>query len=237
LIICESYSVKNCYTVLMISRCLVLLIVFLVFFCLPAFDFIVLTLVNLHSCFSFPGFTVAHCDAGTTAGWNGTPELINDLNTKILNSIQQARTDYIQYPTKEYPSELKPLFSAFGLKNFTITTLRSFLLYYLPLIQPKPHTDTDDEDEDLLQDAPPEEKHVDLVTPFHNSVKQIMRETSIVTTRRVLERIVIRHVSQRTAWKLLKDASKSAKRKAARGMSTPQYTFCVARTTFRGQIC
>lgn len=105
-------------------------------------------------------------------------------------------------------------------------------MYYLPLIQPKPHADTDDEDEDLLQDAP-EEKHVDLVTPFHNSVKQIMRETSIVTTRRVLERIVVRHVSQRTAWKLLKDASKSAKRKAARGMSTPQYTFCVARTTFR----
>jgi len=33
------------------------------------------------------------------------------------------------------------------------------------------------------------------------------------------------------------DASKSSKRKAARGMSTPQYTYCVARTTFRGQIC
>ncbi|KAG2620945.1 uncharacterized protein LOC120666248 [Panicum virgatum] len=181
--------------------------------------------------FGFPGFTVAHCDAGTTAGWNGAPELINYLNTKILDSIKQAGTDHFQYPTKEYPSELKPLFSAFGLKNFTITTLRSFLLYYLPLIQPKPHTDTDDEDEDLLQDAP--EEKVDLVTPFHNSVKQIMRETSIVTTRQVLERIVVRHVSQRTAWKLLKDASKSAKRKAARGMSTPQYTFCVARTTFR----
>ncbi|KAG2620946.1 hypothetical protein PVAP13_3NG232200 [Panicum virgatum] len=152
--------------------------------------------------FGFPGFTVAHCDAGTTAGWNGAPELINYLNTKILDSIKQAGTDHFQYPTKEYPSELKPLFSAFGLKNFTITTLRSFLLYYLPLIQPKPHTDTDDEDEDLLQDAP--EEKVDLVTPFHNSVKQIMRETSIVTTRQVLERIVVRHVSQRTAWKLLK---------------------------------
>lgn len=33
------------------------------------------------------------------------------------------------------------------------------------------------------------------------------------------------------------DASKSSKRKAARGMSTSQYTYCVARTTFRGQIC
>ncbi|AQK39981.1 hypothetical protein ZEAMMB73_Zm00001d023756 [Zea mays] len=29
------------------------------------------------------------------------------------------------------------------------------------------------------------------------------------------------------------DASKSSKRKAARGMPTPQYTYCVARTTFR----
>nr|ACL54720.1 unknown [Zea mays] len=74
---------------------------------------------------------------------------------------------------------------------------------------------------------------MDLVTPFYNSVKQIVRETSIVTTRRVFERIVVRHVSQRTAWKLLKDASKSSKRKAARGMPTPQYTYCVARTTFR----
>ncbi|CAL4899283.1 unnamed protein product [Urochloa decumbens] len=181
--------------------------------------------------FGFPGITVAHCDAGTTAEWNSAPELVKDLNANIRDSIQQARTDYYQYPAKEYPSELKPLFSAFGLKNFTITTLRSFLLYYLPLIQPKPHNDTDDEEDDLLEEAPKEP--VDLVTPFYNSVKQIMRETSIVTTRRVLERIAVRHVSQRTAWKLLKDASKSAKRKAGRGMSTPQYTFCVARTTFR----
>ncbi|KAJ1265430.1 hypothetical protein BS78_08G076000 [Paspalum vaginatum] len=182
--------------------------------------------------FGFPGFNVAHCDAGTTAGLNGVSDLVDDLNTKIRDSIQYARKDYTQYPTKEYPSELKPLFSAFGLKNFTITTLRSFLLYYLPLIQPKPHTDSEDEDDDLLQDTP-QEQPVDLVTPFHKSVKQIIRETSIVTTRRVLERIVVLHVSERTAWKLLKDASKSAKRKAARGMSTPHYTFCVARTTFR----
>jgi hypothetical protein len=33
------------------------------------------------------------------------------------------------------------------------------------------------------------------------------------------------------------DASKSAKRKAARGMPTTEFTYCVARTTFRGQIC
>ena len=90
--------------------------------------------------------------------------------------MQYARKDYFHNTTKEYPSELKPLFSAFGLKNFTITTLRSFLLYYLPLIQPKPHTDSEDEDDDLLHDA--QEKPVDLVTPFYNSVKQIMREVT-----------------------------------------------------------
>ncbi|TVU50192.1 hypothetical protein EJB05_01554, partial [Eragrostis curvula] len=188
-------------------------------------------LVNLCSRFSFPGITIAHCDAGVATGFNGSADLINDLNNKIRDSIQYARKEGF-LPAKEYPSELKPLFSAFGLKNFSVLTMRSFLLYYLPLIQPQPDTHDDEDDDDLLQDDP-EEKPVDLITPFHNSVKQIIRETSIVTTRRVLERIAVRHVSQRTAWKLLKDASKSAKRKAARGMSTPEFTYCVARTTFR----
>jgi hypothetical protein len=35
---------------------------------------------------------------------------------------------------------------------------------------------------------------------------------------------------------LSKDAAKSSKRKATRGMSIPEYTYCVARTTFRGKI-
>ncbi|XP_040385379.1 uncharacterized protein LOC102708114 isoform X2 [Oryza brachyantha] len=174
-------------------------------------------------CTSFPGFTVAYCDAGATAGLNDAPDLINDLNNKIQDSLR--------YPIKEYPLELKPLFSAFALKNFSLTTLRSFLLYYLPLLEPQPHNDGDDEDE-LLQDES-ENRPVDLVTPFHNSVKQIIRETSVVTTRRILERIAVRHLSQRTAWKLLKDASKSSKRKSVRGMSCPEFSYCVARTTFR----
>lgn len=131
----------------------------------------------MHFLFSFHGFTVAHCDAGTPAGWNdGSDDLVNEINTKIIDSLQYARKDYFQNTTKEYPSELKPLFSAFGLKNFTITTLRSFLLYYLPLIQPKPHTGSDDEDDDLLHDT--QEKTMDLVTPFYNSVKQIVREVT-----------------------------------------------------------
>ncbi|KAF7064299.1 hypothetical protein CFC21_070650 [Triticum aestivum] len=143
------------------------------------------------SWFSFPGFTVAHCDAGATYGLNDSPDLVNDLNEKIHDSIHD-----LQLPIKEYPLELKPLLYAFGFKHLK---------------------------------RPP----VDLVTPFHNSLKQIAREISVVTTRRVFERIAVRRVSQRTAWKLLKDAAKSSKRKAMRGMSIPEYTYCVARTTFR----
>ena len=176
--------------------------------------------------FGFPGFTVAHCDAGATYGLNDSPDLVNDLNEKIHDSIHD-----LQLPIKEYPLELKPLLYAFGFKHLSMTTIRAFLLYYLPLLEPRPPTD-DDDDDDLLQDDS-ERPPVDLVTPFHNSLKQIAREISVVTTRRVFERIAVCHVSQRTAWKLLKDAAKSSKRKALRGMSIPEYTYCVARTTFR----
>lgn len=107
---------------------------------------------------------------------NDAPDLINGLNDKIQDSLQ--------YPIKEYPLELKPLFSAFALKNFSLTTLRSFLLYYLPLLEPHPHTDGDDED-DLLQDESENRPPVDLVTPFYNSVKQIIREVPVHWTGRI----------------------------------------------------
>ena len=74
--------------------------------------------------------------------------------------------------TKEYSIELKPLFSAFQMKPFALTTIRSFLLYYLPLLQPN----VEDDDDDL---TPDDERRVDLVVPFKKSVKQILREVSV----------------------------------------------------------
>ncbi|XP_047047624.1 uncharacterized protein LOC124652626 [Lolium rigidum] len=174
---------------------------------------------------------VAYCDAGATYGSTDTPDLVNDLNSKIFDSIHGISPRDLQVPIKEYPFELKPLHFAFTFKHLSLTTLRAFLLYYLPLLEPSPPTD-DEDDDDFLQDDS-ERPPVDLVTPFHKSLQQIARETSVVTTRRVLERIAVRHVSDRTAWKLLKDAAKSSKRKAERGMSIPEYTYCVARTTIR----
>ncbi|WMV26025.1 hypothetical protein MTR67_019410 [Solanum verrucosum] len=59
-------------------------------------------------------------------------------------------------------------------------------------------------------------------------------DTAVVTTRRVLERLAVHYVSQRMAWKLLKDVPKSAARKAQRGMPSMIYFCSVTKTTCRG---
>nr|DAD20250.1 TPA_asm: hypothetical protein HUJ06_021713 [Nelumbo nucifera] len=147
--------------------------------------------------------SVSFCDANTE--W--TEDHISNLQSASRNIFQH---DSIKYNTKEYPIEQKPLFSDFGLRSLAMTSLRSFLVFYLPLLEP--HSENEDDDDFLLDN--PEENHVDLVTPFKKSIKQILRKTTVITTRRVLERLAVCYVSQRMAWKLLKDVPKSAKRKA-----------------------
>lgn len=170
---------------------------------------------------------VAYCDAGAAVN----EDYISSLRTASGNIFLN---DSLKYNIKEYNIELKPLFSAFHWRTLALTSLRSFLLFYLPLVEPRTNME-DDDDEDFLQETP-EERHVDLVVPFKKSVKQIVRETTVVTTRRILERLAVHYISQRMAWKLLKDVPKSATRKAQRGMSTPVYIFSVSRTTFRGHF-
>ncbi|XP_044473610.1 uncharacterized protein LOC123201985 isoform X2 [Mangifera indica] len=60
--------------------------------------------------------------------------------------------------------------------------------------------------------------------------------TTVVTTRRILERLGVQYVSERTVWKLLKDAPKSAMQKAERGLPTFVYFVRVSQTTFRGHF-
>ncbi|KAK2967269.1 hypothetical protein RJ640_004835 [Escallonia rubra] len=138
--------------------------------------------------------SVAHCDADTTLG----EDYVSAIRSASGNIFQH---DAVTYSTKEYYIEMKPLFSAFHWKFFAMTTLRSFLLFYLPLLEPRSNLEEDDDN--FLQD-PPEEDHVDLVVPFKKSVKQIMRETTVVTIRRIMERLAVHYVSRRMAWKLLK---------------------------------
>lgn len=87
--------------------------------------------------------------------------------------------DSVNYGSKVYVIEMKPLFSAFHWKNLALTSLRSFLLFFLPLLEPRSNM-MEEDDDDFLQDAP-ENQHVDLVVPLKKSVKQIVRETTVVT--------------------------------------------------------
>ncbi|MBA0580388.1 hypothetical protein Gorai_022608, partial [Gossypium raimondii] len=169
---------------------------------------------------------VSHCDAGAVL-----PE--HYISNTQRSSEDFFKNDALKYSVKEYKIELKPLFSAFELRPFALTTLRSFLLFYLPLLEPSLNIEEDEED--FPQDST-EERRVDLVVPLKKSVKQIIRETTVVTTRRILERLAVIYVSQRMAWKLLKDVPKSAVRKSQRGMPATVYLFRVSRTTFRGHL-
>ncbi|XP_021594323.1 uncharacterized protein LOC110601480 isoform X2 [Manihot esculenta] len=171
--------------------------------------------------FGYSGTRVSHCDAGAV------------FSDDYISSIRKASSDIFQhdslnYTTKEYYFELRPLLSAFEWKQLAVTSLRSFLLFYLPLLEHA--SSTEEDDEEFLQDSP-ETQHVDLIVPFQKSVKQIVHETTVVTTRRILERLAVHYASQQLAWKLLK-----AVRKAERGMPTILYFFRVSRTTFRGQF-
>ncbi|KAG8391226.1 hypothetical protein BUALT_Bualt01G0165800 [Buddleja alternifolia] len=169
---------------------------------------------------------VAYCDAGAALD----EDYISSIRTASANIFQN---NALKYSTKQYDIQLKPLFSAFHWKTFGLTSLRALLLFYLPLLEP--HSPIEEDDDDFLQENPVENR-MDLVLPLKKSVKQIIRETSVVTTRRVLERLAVHYVSQRMAWKLLKDVPKSAIRKAGRGMPTSTYVFSVSRTTFRGHF-
>ncbi|XP_062080856.1 uncharacterized protein LOC133785649 [Humulus lupulus] len=169
---------------------------------------------------------IVQCDAG--AAWS------DDYVTSFKTASEKFfQNDALKYSTKEYKIELKPLFSAFEFRALAMTSLRSFLLFYLPLLEPRTNLDADDDD--FLQETQ-EEQPVDYVVPLKKSVKQIGRETTIVTTRRILERMAVHHVSQRMAWKLLKDVPKSATRKAARGMPAYVFFYRVGKTTFRGHL-
>ncbi|RDX94379.1 hypothetical protein CR513_23235, partial [Mucuna pruriens] len=169
------------------------------------------------------GPPIAYCDAGATIPEDYVPT-IKSVPGKYFYH------DSLKYSPKKYNIELKPLFSAFESKSFTMITLRSFMMFYLPLMEP--HAKMEEDDVEFLQD----DHRGNLSVPFKKSVLQITREVTVVTTRRILERIVVHYVSRRMAWKLLKDVPQSAARKAGRKMPTLVYICSVSKTTFRGHM-
>lgn len=130
---------------------------------------------TLTSCFDSNGAArVAFCDAGT----GFSEDYISTIQNESIINLQY---DSLKHSTKQYNLELKPLFSAFMWRNLALTSLRSFLLFYLPLVEPHTNMDEDDDDEDFLKDAE-EDRGVDLVTPFKKSVKQIGREVTFASS-------------------------------------------------------
>ncbi|XP_010443200.1 PREDICTED: uncharacterized protein LOC104726109 [Camelina sativa] len=171
---------------------------------------------------------VAYCDAA--AG----------IDDDYLGAIRKISADVLQREprayistSKEYNIQPKPLFSAFEVRALAMTTVRSLLMFYLPLLEPKTASEDDD---DFLNNDAEESRRPDLIVPLKKSAKQIARETTVVTTRRLLERLAMSYVSQRMAWKLLKDVPQSALRKAQRGLPTHVYIFKVSQTTLRGHF-
>ncbi|CAL5212243.1 unnamed protein product [Lathyrus oleraceus] len=139
--------------------------------------------------------------------------------------------DTLKYSPKGYNFELKPLWSAFELRSFALISLRSFLMFYLPLLEP--HANMEQDYDNFMQDKH-DELHGKLVVPFKKSLLQIVREITVVTTRRVLERLTFHYASRKMAWRLLKDVPASAVRKAGRGMPTYMYMLSVSKATLRG---
>ena len=182
--------------------------------------------VNCFSCY-YSSFEprVAYCDAAAAIDDDYLAAAIRKMSA---DTLQLQTPTYIPTSSKVYNIQPKPLFSAFEFRALAMTTVRSLLMFYLPLLEPKPASEDDD---DFLNNAAEERRGADLIVPLKKSVKQIAREvsiclyqrvlrgvmiltdvfgyiydpqTTVVTTRRVLERLAISYVSQRMAWKLLK---------------------------------
>jgi len=85
--------------------------------------------------------------------------------------------DSLKYNTnKQYKIELKPLYSALEWKSFSIITLRSFLMFYLPLMEP--HAKMEQDDAEFLQNKLGNDGK--LSVPFKNSLLQIIREVNLI---------------------------------------------------------
>lgn len=105
-------------------------------------------------------------------GLKNDGEILSEIHNQFIRAGKVWENNGLS--TKHYDIELKPLLSAFHWKNFALTSLRSFLLFYLPLLEPRARMEDEDDDDFLVEDV--EEQRVDLVEPFKKSVKQIIRE-------------------------------------------------------------
>eukprot|EP00250_Pteridium_aquilinum_P026382 c32927_g1_i1 orf=117-1169(-) len=169
---------------------------------------------------------VAHC------------EEFHDEDTDLDSTIATADGIYRKAHTanKPYTVSLKPIYSAFYPGALVLTISRALLVNFQPILEAyASHWKPEDEDQDEFEEEE-EPLPIDYEAAFKGSGWTVFREVTVVTTRRLLERLAVRHVSKRTAWKLLKDLPTSSQRKAGRLLPMSELMVGVTKTTFRGHL-
>lgn len=161
-------------------------------------------------------------------------EEFHDEDTDL--EVTTLKDDGIYHADKTYNVPLKPIYSAFYPWQLTLTVSRALLVNFQPIVEAyasqwKPEDEDEDEFEEEEEVLP-----VDYMGALTGSGWTVLRELTVVTTRRLLERFVVRRVSKRTAWKLLKDLPMSSQRKAGRLLPRSELLIAVTKTTFRGQL-
>lgn len=138
------------------------------------------------------------------------------------------------YANKSYHVTLKPIYSAFYPWALSLTVLRALAVNFQSVMETYLSRLQEDEEEDEFDEEEP--VPIDIEGALKGSGWTIARELTVITTRRLLERFVVRRVSRRTAWKLLKDLPSSSTRKAGRLLPKMELLTGVTKTTFRGQL-
>lgn len=88
---------------------------------------------------------IAYCDAAATWSDDHISKDHDDHISKDHGIPGYAfEPDALNHVGKVYYVELKPLLSAFHWRTFALTTLRSFLMYYLPLLEARTKLKEDD---------------------------------------------------------------------------------------------
>lgn len=184
-----------------------------------ASSFNLLPLYVPHSSLRDHVISVAHC------------EEFHDEYTDLEETTLTAGGIYAE---KTYDVPLKPIYSAFYPWQLTLTVSRALAVNFQPILEAYgPHWKPEDEDEfEEEEELPP----IDYMAALTGTGWTVLRELTVGTTRRLLERFVVRRVSKRTAWKLLKDLPMSSQRKAERLLPRSRLFVAVTKTTFRGQL-
>eukprot|EP00897_Mesotaenium_endlicherianum_P000422 jgi/Mesen1/10380/ME000081S09768 len=153
------------------------------------------------------------------------------LHLKELNNIGTK--------VKVYYIKIKPIFSIFTPKVILISAIRALLLNYLPVLEAYLQPDEEyDEDYELDSSRAPDfvRPAPDLIRPAWGTLKTMVREISVMTMRRLLEKYLLKYLPARWVWKLTKDTLESTQRKSRRGIGAVLLFVTVARSQFRGHI-